>query len=186
MYKAEFKHFLKKYTIFNRNRLVITNNYLSECYQTTFSIHTVSPFTGGWISDDDYLLIDQMLHELELGTYRFIESGESKYSTKIFYDYPILKFDGCGAEVHYENKDSMDDVKVQIRNVFARLHQANNLIVFVTNDKVKASKFLSDNKSKRIVVSSSGETSHLHVDDINLTQTLNPKSKKLCRLISKC
>ena len=127
-----------------------------------------------------------MLHELELGTYRFIESGESKYSADIFYDYPILKFESCGAEVHYENKDSVDDVKVQIRNVFGRLHQANNLIVFVTNDNVKATKFLSDNKSKRLVVSSAEETGYLHVDDINLTQTLNPKSKNLCRLISKC
>lgn len=186
MYKAEFKHFLKKYTIFNRNRLVITNNYLSECYQTTFSIHAVSPFAGGWISDDDYLLVDQMIHELELGTYHFIDKGESKYSAKIFYDYPILKFDSCGAEVHYENKDSIDDVKVQILNVFGRLHQVNNLIVFVTNDMVKANKFLSDKKSKRIVVSSSEETGHLHVADINLTQTLNPESRKICRLISKC
>jgi len=87
----------------------------------------------------------------------------------------ILKFDSCGAEVHYENKDSIDDVKVQILNVFGRLHQVNNLIVFVTNDMVKANKFLSGKKSKRIVVSSSEETGHLHVTDINLTQTLNPE-----------
>ena len=183
--KADVKHFLKKYTILNRNRLVITNNYLSNCYQETYSLHAVSPFNGGWISDDDYLLLDQMLRELELGTYHFIERAESKYEDKSFYDYPILRFDTCGAEVHYELKDSKEDVIVQLQRTVGKLHLTSNLYVFVTDDTTKINKFLTAKNNKRIAVSSVDEIGQIHINNLQLTVSLNPEYKKLCRQISK-
>ena len=62
----------------------------------------------------------------ENGNYEFITKEQSKYQSKIFFDYPILRLKGCGAEVHFEEVDSCDDVKYNIINSMAWIGRKDN------------------------------------------------------------
>lgn len=182
--KRNLKHWLKHYTLIHNNRLVISNDFLSECYQQTYSQKIVSPFAGGWISDEDFMHIDDIMQELKDGKYKFIRIGESKYKDKLFFDYPILKLTGCDAEVHFENKDAEDDVRMQIENSASRLSNKNNLFVFVTNDSSKAREFRSKDERHRLIVSARMLEFGYHVSSIEATNNLNAECKKLCKNIA--
>ena len=182
--KNDLKHWLKKYTLLYKNRLVISNNFLSECYQQTYSPKVVSPFAGGWISDDDFMHIKDMMQDLKDGKYKFIRMGESKYKDKISYDYPILKLTGCDAEVHYEHKDAEEDVRVQIERSSCRLTNKDNLFVFVTNDESNARKFRSMDEHHHLIVSARMLEFGYHVSSIEATNNLNAECKKLCKHIA--
>lgn len=183
--KGEFKHWFKKFTLLNRRRLVITNNLLSNCYKSTYSLQVASPFDGGWISDEDFVNVTLMIDDLQNGNYEFITKEQSKYRTDIFYDYPILRMKGCAAEVHYKEVDSNDDVIFKINHSLSRLERPDNLFVFVTDDKQKAETFKENHDSVRnIVVSSADNIADILVDNITETNILGAKTKNICRRIA--
>lgn len=182
--KAELKHWLKKFTLLKRNRLVITNNLLSNCYKNTYSLMVASPFDGGWISDEDFVDVSQMISDLQNGNYEFITKEQSKYQSKIFFDYPILRLKGCGAEVHFEEVDSCDDVKYNIINSMAWIGRKDNLFVFVTTDKQKAAKFKENQSIRKIIVSSDESISDIQVPNIADTKRLSTVTRIVCRKIA--
>lgn len=182
--KADLKHWLKKYTIRHRNRVVITNNYLSDCYQSTYSLHCISPFGGSWISDEDFIHIDKMIEDLKNGRYSFIRMNDSKYKDQLFYDYPILRFEGCGAEAHYECRDSEDDVKVEIEQSLKLLASAEPYCFFVTDNSEEASKFQSSGHH-HFVISSKIDTADIKVSALDITKALNSECKVVCGSMSK-
>lgn len=182
--KAELKHWLKKFTLLKRNRLVITNNFLSNCYKNTYSLVVASPFDGGWISDEDFVNVSQMISDLQNGNYEFITKEQSKYQSKIFFDYPILRLKGCGAEVHFEEVDSCDDVKYNIINSMAWIGRKDNLFVFVTTDKQKAAKFKENQSIRKIIVSSDENISDIQVPNIADTKRLSTVTRIVCRKIA--
>lgn len=182
--KAELKHWLKKFTLLKRNRLVITNNLLSNCYKNTYSLMVASPFDGGWISDEDFVDVSLMISDLQNGNYEFITKEQSKYQSKIFFDYPILRLKGCGAEVHFEEVDSCDDVKYNIINSMAWIGRKDNLFVFVTTDKQKAAKFKENQSIRKIIVSSDESISDIQVPNIADTKRLSTVTRIVCRKIA--
>lgn len=183
--KGELKHWLKKFTLLNRRRLVITNNLLSNCYKSTYSLQVASPFDGGWISDEDFVNVSQMISDLGNGNYEFITKEQSKYRTDIFYDYPILRMKESAAEIHYKEVDSNDDVMFKINHSLTRLERPDNLLVFVTDDKQKAERFKENHDSARkIVVSSADNIADILVDDIAETNILGATTRNICRKIA--
>lgn len=182
--KAELKHWLKKFTLLKRNRLVITNNLLSNCYKNTYSLMVASPFDGGWISDEDFVDVSLMISDLQNDNYEFITKERSKYQSKIFFDYPILRLKGCGAEVHFEEVDSCDDVKYNIINSMAWIGRKDNLFVFVTTDKQKAAKFKENQSIRKIIVSSDESISDIQVPNIADTKRLSTVTRIVCRKIA--
>ena len=183
--KGELKHWLKKFTLLNRRRLVITNNLLSNCYKSTYSLQVASPFDGGWISDEDFVNVTQMISDLKRGNYEFIPKERSKYKNDIFYDYPILRLNSCNAEVHYTEVDSNDDVMFKINHSLSRLERPDNLFVFVTDDKQKAEKFKEiHNSVRKIIVSSADDIADLLVDYIAETNSLGVTTRNICRKIA--
>lgn len=182
--KAELKHWLKKFTLLKRNRLVITNNLLSNCYKNTYSLMVVSPFDGGWISDEDFVDINLMISDLQNDNYEFITKEQSKYQSKIFFDYPILRLKGCGAEVHFEEVDSCDDVKYNIINSMAWIGRKDNLFIFVTTDKQKTAKFKENQSIRKIIVSSDESIADILVPNIADTKCLSTVTKTVCRKIA--
>ena len=182
--KAELKHWLKKFTLLKRNRLVITNNLLSNCYKNTYSLMVASPFDGGWISDEDFVDVSLMISDLQNGNYEFITKEQSKYQSKIFFDYPILRLKGCGAEAHFEEVDSCDDVKYNIINSMAWIGRKDNLFVFVTTDKQKAAKFKENQSIRKIIVSSDESISDIQVPNIADTKRLSTVTRIVCRKIA--
>lgn len=182
--KAELKHWLKKFTLLKRNRLVITNNLLSNCYKNTYSLVVASPFDGGWISDEDFVNVSQMISDIKASNYEFITKEKSKYQANIFFDYPILRLKGCGAEVHFEEVDSCDDVKYRIINSMAYIGRKNNLYVFVTTDRQKAAKFKENQSFRKIVVSSDENIADILIDNITDANNSTTVTKKICRKIT--
>lgn len=182
--KADLKHFLKKFTLRDRKRLVITNDYLSECFSQTYSLTAASPFDGAWIAPEDFVNIDKMIKDLQNGRYEFITMERSNFADKIYYDYPILRLTGCGAEVHYEHKDSEEDVQIQLKNTLGRLSNKRNLFILVTDDADKAKAFRSLNEDNHLIVSSQLPDSDFHVSSLEACDSLNAECKNICRHIA--
>ena len=182
--KSELKHWLKQFTLLKRERLVVTNNLLSNCYKTTYSLKVASPFDGSWISDEDFVNVTLMIRDLRSGNYEFITKEQSKYQAKLFFDYPILRMKGCGAEIHYEEVDSCDDVRYKLHRSLARLDRKDNLFVFVTDDKENAAQFKKDNTVRKIVVSSVENIADMLVGNIAETNSLSANTKMICRKIA--
>ncbi len=182
--KGEIKHWLKKYTLLNKTRLVISNNLLSNCFKTTYSLKVTSPFDGGRISDEDFVNIDQMISDLKCGNYEFIPKEQSKYKKEIFYDYPILKMNSCSTEVHYTEVDSNDDVIYKIHESLSRLDRNDNLYIFVTDDKEQAAKFKEELPNRRLIVSSNDKIADISVCNIADVNSLTTTTKLICRKIA--
>lgn len=89
--KAELKHWLKKFTLLKRNRLVITNNLLSNCYKNTYSLMVASPFDGGWISDEDFVDVSQMISDLQMVIMSLLQ--KSNLSISLRFSLTILYYD---------------------------------------------------------------------------------------------
>lgn len=184
--KGEFKHWLKKYTLLKKKRLVITNNLLSNCFKTTYSIKVASPFDGGRISDEDFVNIGRMIRDLKCGNYEFIPKEQSKYKKDVFYDYPILRMNSCNAEVHYTEVDSNDDVMYKIQNSLSRLDRNDNLYVFVTDDKKQVVKFKKEQTMRSLIVSSVDKIADISVCNIADVNSLTTITKLICRKIAHC
>lgn len=182
--KSELKHWLKQFTLLKRKRLVVTNNLLSNCYKTTYSLKVVSPFDGGWISDEDFVNVTLMIRDLRSGNYEFITKEQSKYKAKLFFDYPILRMKGCGAEIHYEEVDSCDDVRYKLHRSLDRLDRKDNLFVFVTDDKENAAQFKKDDTVRKIVVSSVDNIADILVGNTAEANNLSANTKVICRKIA--
>lgn len=182
--KSELKHWLKQFTLLKRKRLVVTNKLLSNCYKTTYSLKVASPFDGGWISDEDFVNVTLMIRDLRSGNYEFITKEQSKYKAKLFFDYPILRMKGCGAEIHYEKVDSCDDVRYKLHRSLDRLDRKDNLFVFVTDDKENAAQFKKDDTVRKIVVSSVDNIADILVGNTAEANNLSANTKMICRKIA--
>lgn len=125
-----------------------------------------------------------MIEDLKNGRYSFIRMNDSKYKDQLFYDYPILRFEGCGAEAHYECRDSEDDVKVEIEQSLKLLASTEPYCFFVTDNSEEASKFQSSGHH-HFVISSKIDTADIKVSSLNITKELNSECKVVCRSMSK-
>lgn len=181
--KEGLKHFLKKFTLLKRNRLVISNNYLSYWFKGTYSLKTASPFDGGWISDEDFVHVRSMLDDLKNGDYDFINKEDSKYASKLTYDYPILKLRTSEAEVHFEKVDCEEDVRYKINNSISRIENGNVLFAFFTNDAEKA-RIFRENIPEGVIVSSLIPQCDYEVGDINEYNKQSATTKAFCRKLA--
>ena len=125
-----------------------------------------------------------MIHDLRSGNYEFITKEQSKYQAKLFFDYPILRMKGCGAEIHYEEVDSCDDVRYKLHRSLDRLDRKDNLFVFVTDDKENAAQFKKDNTVRKIVVSSVDNIADILVGNTAEANKLSANTKMICRKIA--
>ena len=91
---------------------------------------------------------------------------------------------GCGAEIHYEEVDSCDDVRYKLHRSLARLDRKDNLFVFVTDDKENAVQFKEDQTVRKLVVSSVENIADMLVGNIAETNNLSANTKMICRKIA--